>query len=278
MTQSSTKPIELVVEKLRLQGYIGFWLVVGTGILLTRRFTDLPDPTLLTTVFGYNNVCVNFDYAPSTYVLPAMWAVTLLFLLTYIFAHWMQMRDDVAQGELSFGMYRTLSGLKFFEACTLIIFSTIFALAPEGPDHTLVIHTAPFFLLQIGMVSLAMSNTLHGIKSGYWARLELPSWFATSAKVYCFLFALIVLFKIPVATNAMLAALANPGQVLMGITPDAPLFAYTPTLQNIAAQVDRAFLVFAAAIPMAKAIYMLTTKRDKLEVVYLNSQLAQDRG
>lgn len=255
MHPSVDKSITFAVEKLRLAGYAGFWVVVVTGIVLTRFFSgiDLND-TLLVQVFGYNNICVYFDYPPSNYVLPFLWAITLVLLLTYIAAHWLRMRAEVQQGTLSQSLYRTLAGLKGFEAFTLVSFSTIFAVSPEGHDHTLFIHTAPFFLLQIGMVSLAMSNTLHGMQSGYWRRLGLPTWFMRGAIVYCMVFALIVAFKIPVATNAMAGS---------------RWWVQTESLGRLAGIVDKGFLICAAIIPMMKASYLVYSRPDAIDVVRL---------
>ena len=87
-----------------------------------------------------------------------------------------------------------------------------------------------------------MSNTLHGIRSGYWKRLDLPSWFTTGAIVYCVLFAMIVAFKIPYATNAMLGS---------------PWWSNTSQIIRVASFVDTLFLVFVAAVPMVKALYLV---------------------
>jgi hypothetical protein len=247
--------LTFVVERIRLLGYASFWVVVLTGVVLTTAFADIDvNDTLLMQVFGYNNVCVYFDHPPSTYVLPVLWAVTLVFLLGYLAAHWLQMRAEVQDGRLSRPLYRWLSRLTLFEAFTLVAFSTIFAVHPEGRDRTLYIHTAPFFLLQIGLVSLAMSNTVHGIRSGYWRRLDLPAWFEPAAKVYVVTFALIVCFKIPAAINAMAGG---------------PWWEQTERFGQAAHVADLLFLFCAAIVPMAKAAYFVTARRDKLEVVHL---------
>jgi hypothetical protein len=268
--------IRLVVEKLRLIGYAGFWVVVITGIVLTRMFADLDiENSLLTEVFGYNNICVYFDYAPSTSVLPFLWAVTLVFLLLYIVVHWIHMRNEVKAGTLTPKLYHTLTSLKIFEALTLISFTTIFAVNPGEPshhDHSLIIHTAPFFLLQLGMVSLAMSNTLHGIKSGYWQRLDLPSWFAKGAIVYCIIFAMVVAFKIPVATNAMVLAYMTPAE--LSALGDTIWWQQTPQLKNIAMMVDKLFLICAAVVPMMKAGYLVLYRSDKIDVVVITPKIA----
>ncbi|WP_057830744.1 hypothetical protein [Colwellia sp. TT2012] len=267
--------LRLVVEKLRLMGYAGFWLVVITGIILTRLFSGINlDDSLLTQVFGYNNICVYFDFAPSTYVLPLVWAVTLVLLLLYIVVHWMRMREEMQEGTLTPALYKTLTSLKVFEALTFISFTTIFAVNPGDPNdgtYTLVIHTMPFFLLQLGMVSLAMSNTLHGIRSGYWQRLGLPSWFTKGAIVYCIIFAMVVAFKIPVATNAMVLAFMSP-QELNGLG-NSIWWEQTPLLKSIAMFADKMFLVCAAIIPMLKATYLIRCHSDKIDVVVLRTRL-----
>jgi hypothetical protein len=247
----------IVVEKVRLLGYACFWGVVATGIFLTYRFSSLDlDDNLLRDVYGYNNICVYFDTPPSTYVLPFLWAGALVFLLAYLAAHWMHMRSELLQGTLSVGLYRTLSRLKVFEAFSLVAFSTVFAVTPEGWDHTMMIHTVPFFLLQIALVSLAVSNTVHGMRGGYWRRLELPSWFHRGAVVYCVAFAVVVAFKIPVTTNSMLGS---------------PWWEQTEMYKVMAVSFDRAFLLLGGVVPMWKSAYLLLARRDRLENVRVSA-------
>ncbi len=252
--------ISFVVEELRLGGYVGFWLIVLTGMVLTRAYSgiDLSD-TLLTRVFGYNNICIYFDFAPATFVLPFLWAITLTMLLCYLGAQWLQMRAEVEEGAITPRLYTVLTRLKLFEATMLLAFSTIFAVQPEAWDHTLIIHTLPFVMLQIGLVSLAISNTVHGIKSGYWSSLALPSWFIPGAKLYVVFFAIVVCFKIPQAINALAGY---------------PWWELTPTIARLAHIVDILFLISAAIIPMWKAAYFVWGRRDRLKVVRLSARTA----
>lgn len=250
--------ISFVVEELRLAGYGAFWVLVLAGVVLTRVYghVDMHD-TVLTRVFGYNNICVFFDYPPATYVLPFLWAITLAMLLCYLAAQWLQMRAEVEQGALSPRLYRLLTRLKLFEATMLAAFSTIFAVQPDDWDHTLFIHTAPFFMLQIGLVSLAASNTVHGIKTGYWSSLALPSWFIPGAKVYVAALVVIVCLKIPLAINAMAGG---------------TWWENTPTVAGVAHVVDVLFLIAAAIVPMLKAAYFVWGRRDRLKVVRLTTR------
>ena len=252
--------ISFVVEELRLAGYVGFWLIVLTGMVLTRLYSGIDmDQTILTRVFGYNNICVYFDFAPATHVLPFLWAVTLVMLLCYLGAQWLQMRAEVQQGALTPRLYSVLTKLKVFEATMLLAFSTIFAVQPEEWNHTLLIHTAPFVMLQIGLVSLAISNTVHGIKSGYWSSLALPSWFIPGAKLYVVGFAIVVCFKIPLAINALAGS---------------PWWEQSPAIARLAHVVDILFLISAAIIPLWKAAYFVWGRRDRLKVVRLSARTA----
>jgi hypothetical protein len=169
-------------------------------------------------------------------------------------ADWLQLRIQLEQGNVDQKLYKHLCRLKLFEAFTLACFTTIFAVHPQGWDQTLYIHTAPFILVQIGLVSLAISNTLQGIKSGYWRRLGLPAWFSRMAVIYCLLFAVVVGFNIPVTINAM---------------AHNPWWNQTNTLKVVAKSFDSLFLLFAAVVPMAKAAYLMLTRAEELEAIYL---------
>ena len=118
-------------------------------------------------------------------------------------------------------------------------------------------------------MSLAMSNTLHGIKSGYWQRLDLASWFSKAAIVCCIIFAMVVAFKIPVATNAMVLAFNSEIDLANSIW-----WEQSALLKNVAMIVDKVFLICAAVIPMAKAAYLVYYKSDKIDVVVLTPGLA----
>ncbi|WP_299490664.1 hypothetical protein [Acaryochloris sp. IP29b_bin.137] len=258
MTSNKLKPgdttaITLTVEKLQLLSYLSFWIIVMTGIFLTERFSDIDlENTTFQEVIGYNNICIYFDTPPSTYVLPFFWAITLVIFLIYLVANWLQMIRQLKAGHLDQNLYQLLSRLKLFEAFTLVFFSTVFAVSPEGWDHTLFIHTIPFLMVQIGVTSMAISGTLFGIKSGYWERLELAKWFKWANILDCILISLVVVLYIPMLINAM---------------ADGIWWAHTDRLSSLAEVLDRCFLFLSAIVPLLNAIYLVCFKSDKIEVV-----------
>jgi len=242
-------------EMLRMYGFFGFMMIVATGIFLTKMFSGLDlDNTLLTKVFGYNNICVYFDFPPSTYVLPIMWAPVMCIFLLYVLSCSLHYTEQKISGEISEGFFQVLRAMKIFEAITLVAFSAIFAISPEGWDHTIWIHTIPFWGLQLGMVSMAVSNAMHGVYSGYWKKIELPDSVVTFSKIYIGVFILVVCFKVPAASNAML---------------HQRFWVQTPTFKIVATVFDKLFLVCAVLVPLSKAIYLRTYKSHLLHEIVI---------
>uniref|UniRef100_A0A7S3PBZ0 Uncharacterized protein n=1 Tax=Aplanochytrium stocchinoi TaxID=215587 RepID=A0A7S3PBZ0_9STRA len=266
------------IELLRFYGYLGFWITVIMGIFLTRVFSDKPadDETILYKVFGFNNICVNFDYAPSTYVLPAFWACTLIVWMFYFAAVFLRLNASVAAGHLDKNSYRWIRFFYFFTACSFTYFSMIFAIVPEirnivvnntivgndgGYNNHIYIHTTPFFCLQIAVFFLALGGVMDGLRSGYWDHLDVPRWFYPGAYVYLVCLAITVCFKIPYALNAMQGP---PG------TGDR-WWENTPTLDSIGAFFDSTFLFLGAFLPLMKTVYLLWFKSDKLDRLHLTT-------
>jgi len=273
------KPGELRVrvELVRLLAYLGFWFIVALGVILTKANDSVPggeDNSLLTKVFGYNNICVYFDFAPSNHVLPIFWAFTMVLLLGYIVLTFLMMRRHRDLGQLSNGRFNFLCTLKAFEAITVILFSNIFAVSPTGANSTLIIHTIPFLLLQAGMVSLGVSNTLHGFWSKQWARLGLGRRFHCGAIAYCVLLTIIVAFKIPTASNALSGHWVVENEVWEG----GMWSQASSTYKAICRLFDYGFLIFAALIPVLKSLYFLFFFRHHLDSVAVAPSYRGENG
>eukprot|EP00467_Chlorarachnion_reptans_P024103 CAMPEP_0114499958 /NCGR_PEP_ID=MMETSP0109-20121206/7700_1 /TAXON_ID=29199 /ORGANISM="Chlorarachnion reptans, Strain CCCM449" /LENGTH=326 /DNA_ID=CAMNT_0001677571 /DNA_START=607 /DNA_END=1587 /DNA_ORIENTATION=- len=178
----------------------------------------------------------------------------MLLFLAWLFTFWLRMRAEVRRGKLTPRLYRYLTLAKMFEGTTIIIFSIIFAVTPEGWDETLWIHTSPFILLQLGLVSMAVSSTVHGVYGGYWERLGLPEWGFKANMVYIALFVCIVTYKIPAQINGMSKQI---------------WWKHTPTRNLISKIVDKIFMLIAAVVPIIKALGMIYLRSDKLDVVVI---------
>ena len=266
----------ITLNNVQMRAYFSFWLTVVVGMVITTFFADIDfGDTLLTEVFGYNNICVYFDFPPATYVLPSLWAFTLIQFVAWVGSWWVKIQEEhqvyarertgeelptswMERGRLSDFSYRLLTACLYFSALMFIFFSTIFAVSPEEHNHTLYIHTAPFFGLQLGVVVLAYADYYHGTVSGYWKRLELPEWFAWVKMTWVFLLTVTVLFKIPAAINAMAFEM---------------WWKQTPSFVLVAKIFDFSFFINGALVPSMRCLYFHFARRKRLETIIISTRI-----
>lgn len=254
-------------EWFRLFGYAGFWVTVGMGIFLTDNFSGIDkNDTLLKDIYGYNNICVNFDFSPSTKVLPTFWAYTEMLLLSYLGLQWLAVLGFWQAGQLSSTRYNILTALCLFTAVSTAVFSVIFAVPPTGPNRTMWIHTLPFLGLQVGLVVLAYTDTL----VNQWA---LDNTYPRGKWAYCVTLTVVVVVKQTFAYNALFG-MPSCKQVVP--TLNVGLGGYECQgawfeQNNAAAQFfDAAFMLLAAVGPFLHSLYLVTCRRDDLYVVDIN--------
>ena len=96
--QEKSIKILLVVENFRLGFYLTFLGTVILGAILTITSGPEDYDALLIEVFGVASICMFFDNPPSTYVLPNLWVIALLFIEAYIlvsiFRVWMAKEEN----------------------------------------------------------------------------------------------------------------------------------------------------------------------------------------
>ena len=164
-TKESEKEIELsvVVEFFRFIFYTWFCIIVFVGMALTYGVTVKDNEEfykLIESVFGAVNICAYFDFQPSTYILPSMYAIQLILIYKYsllsVFRAWIARLENKISGRAFF-----IYCISFIYFCfSAAIFSTIFAVQPDPKDpKTIVIHTLPFtnFVISITILQIAVT-------------------------------------------------------------------------------------------------------------------------
>ena len=99
--------VAVVVEFLRFLFYLWFFVIVIVGMTLTHGITTKQMEAagknetygdVIDKLFGSVNVCAFFDFPPSTYILPTMYAILLLLLYQYAifsaFRAWIALLED----------------------------------------------------------------------------------------------------------------------------------------------------------------------------------------
>ena len=272
----------LVIEKLRLYAYGGFWALLFTGVILTISFADIDfKDSLLTQVYGFNNVCFIFDFPPSTYVLPALWAITHIFFIAYLMAQIVLFNTHEKEGRITKRLCTTLCRLKWFEAFTMCLFSTIFAVSPEGPDHTMWIHTLPWVALQVGLVSCACTNTIHGWKSNMWRNIMGDKRWLHHASIGYLVFMIVVFIVNQILTFNALGGMPSCVARENGTGWDDCKGKFLEKSDGVAALfrfISYSFFTCVAIVPVAKAGLFIRYKHDKLERVIAQFALVENKN
>lgn len=159
-------------------------------------------------------------------------------------------------GRLPDAVCRRLHKAKVFEMFTFVVFTTCFAVNPDDRT-TLIIHTSPWLLLQLGLVSLAVTNVTFARMSGYWEELKLPDSFYHSGIAYLVALFITTIFKISVTIEAF----ANrPGEG-RSFARDHP---------DVAQVFDQLHFILIAIIPPAKAFYLLKTRPNLVDKITIS--------
>jgi len=187
----------LVVENFRFAFYITFYFMLLVGVLLTFAFVEEDDPgSFLRDVFGVVSICVNFDQPPSTYVLPSLWSICLVFVYAYaivwLFRVWIAMEEQNVS-RCSFVGY--CIGFSYV-VLSFIFFTTVFAVQPERQTpNTMVIHTVPFTNFMIALWVMAVMITHFG-NEFVWKNMGLPRWFFVMNRAMLYIQSFVVVGKV----------------------------------------------------------------------------------
>ena len=147
-------------EDFRIAAYIFLWSIAGIGLLITTYFGDpsVFENNAIKSVWGYNNLCVVFDYAPANYFLPTLWGFTLLLFIAYVLTNWIRTRLHYLADYQIKSFYKFSSVVAVIEIVGFCYASTIFAVSPED---SLVLHSLPFATMVAILSMVAFRNGLY---------------------------------------------------------------------------------------------------------------------
>ena len=152
-----------VVEVFRALAWIWYLFLFVIGVILTVSFTKEPYKDIIYGIFGSVNSCVYFDFYPSTYVLPSLYAFlpTLMFLYcnASIFRAWIAMNEN----KINYGSFVCYSITHAYFFISILVLAIVFAIQPNPKEPvTIQVHTLPFtnlvFALMIVHTAIAWFN------------------------------------------------------------------------------------------------------------------------
>jgi len=227
---------QLVVspERLRVIAYVCFSMLVAVGVVLTTLFADVvPEETVIYSVYGYNNICINFDYPPATYVVPTMWCVFLVPWIGYILTFWLRAGVRRDEGRLSALAYRAMSVFSFFEVACALYFIQVFVSKPydsSDPIFGLAMHQHPFTIFIVSIFTMSLKCVWY-----FWSTGKLNA----TQKVTHFVF-IVLLFGM---------TLAKVTTEINAITGGPLWVPNSPTATAVGGLADKFWTVLATIVP-----------------------------
>jgi len=193
----------VVIEDIRAALYISFIAIIVLGVVLTKAFTTDDYEAVLVQVYGVTSMCSYFDYAPSTYVLPAIWCFAIIIACVYCAVAMLRIKIAYLEKKLTRTAYILLILAYLYVALSFIYFTTIFAVQPNpAKPVTMVVHTVPYANLKVMFCVFQCAVVYFGIKVS-WVGLKLPRWFRVVSVVHIPLLIIVKIFGVFWIINAI---------------------------------------------------------------------------
>ena len=151
----------IVIEMLRLIFWLWFLVIIVTGVILTLLFVEVDYAKILVSLGGSVNVCAYFDFPPSTFVLPAMYAFYPVLVFLYSSASFLRAWIAKEENKISTVALVFYSIAFTYYFISSLIFTTIFAVQPDPTKlpQSYMIHTLPFTNMVLSMALLQIAVT-----------------------------------------------------------------------------------------------------------------------
>ena len=118
-------------ESIRLLSYLSFWFMVGCAKLFTTLFVDAEtiEHSHLKDMFGYNNICVYWDYPPSRELVALIYPIFEFSFLLYVLVDFVHLRLACKSGGVPGAaqwLYRLVATFLPFKILLICWFRMIF--------------------------------------------------------------------------------------------------------------------------------------------------------
>jgi hypothetical protein len=145
------------------------------GYVITGASTNVfnTHPNIIDWWYGYTNICVAFDTIPSNWVMPSLYCVFLILWVTMMILLWFRQKEAALAGQISKGWYWFLNYLRIQETLFAIYFCSSVAISPDledlakGNAISMYVHTTPYLFMLIAFMTLALSDVLYDLYTGF---------------------------------------------------------------------------------------------------------------
>lgn len=253
------------VEQWRLYAYISFWSMCIFAIICST-FTVAPylgpcpksegaEPTygmhcsVLMATFGFNNICVFWDYSPAREATAMVYPIFEYLLIGYVIVDYLQILNDYDNGKVGNGIYKSASVLLWVKIVLIAWFRMIFVCTVLGGPipffgsemPSVVAHTIGFFGMQFALILIAFENVMYVYytdKSMFGMSEDMTK---NAAVAYLVTLALVTAFKISWASSIFIYGTPWVGAPWPGIA-------------------DRVWMLLAAFMPLLFSTHAMKTE------------------
>lgn len=240
---------ELHPEAMRQVAYVAFWAMVVLAVCLTKLgvrdrdgvAVDLANSHLVK-VFGYNNICVNWDYTPARQLVALFYPFFEFSFVAYHVLSFLQAKVNYNRGHIPYWLYALCRVILPIKVTLTAWFRMIFVVSVEDSP---AFHTIGFFGLQIGLILVALENILYDSIVG--GGLAYPIIGRRGTKILAWLYFSVMvpvtLFKIAFPTAIFLGRpfldLTNPSHVAITKASDRIWMLLVAVLPIFFAQIQK---------------------------------------
>jgi hypothetical protein len=154
------------IETLRMIAYLTLVLMVGTGIVVTKRFVHVPeDQTVIYQIFGFNHICNVFDHRPSREVSALLVLFFSLPMAAFVLCSYYRTYDAYKEKRVPAWLQhynKIITPFCFLAACYTYMW---FVNAPDTKADFLG-HYLPYVALQLAFGLLAIQEVAYLIYNG----------------------------------------------------------------------------------------------------------------
>lgn len=270
------------VEKYRLIAYVFFWCMCFIAMAITQSavapnlgpcpLTEGADPTyglhcsVLVQNFGFNNICVNWDYSPSREITALVYPAFEYGLIFYLVLNFLQIMNDYHNDEVGPIFFRLAHVLFWIKIVLVSWFRMIFVCTVTqdpipffGTEIPAVLgHTLGFIGMQIALILIAIENAGYTFYTHQKMFCLSPRWTKVGAGTYLGTLIIITGFKLSWAISFF--ATGTPW--------------FTGELPHI---IDRLWMFLAAVLPLFFAINGMRTE-PKMRLTVVNMPRVNNMG
>ena len=155
--------VTTVVENFRALFYFGMVITVLVGYIVTTNFVTEDHAAVVADVFGGTNLCSYLDYPPSTYIAPIVYIFPMFAMIAYNIVSIFRINISCGELKISYLAKNLLVASHAYTIISVIWFLAIFEVHPDREvPITMVIHTIPYFNLNIALLVLQLSVVWFG--------------------------------------------------------------------------------------------------------------------